>query len=49
MRILGLKWLVNILYPKEYKINIVKEAKDFYRLFLGVELSTNEMKQVMYP
>ena len=49
MRILGLKWLTNILYPKEYKIDIVKEAKDFYRLFLGVELSTNEMKQVIYP
>jgi len=49
MRILGLKWLTNILYPREYKINIVKEARDFYRLFLGVELSAREMKQIIYP
>jgi len=49
MRILGLKWLTNILYPGEYKIDIVKEARNFYRLFLGVELSAEEMRQVIYP
>jgi len=49
MRILGLKWLTNILYPGEYKIDIVKEAREFYRLFLGVELSRDEMKEVIYP
>ncbi|MEN6373786.1 MAG: ABC transporter substrate-binding protein [Smithella sp.] len=49
MRILGLKWLTNILYPGEYKIDIIKEARDFYRLFLGVELSAEEMRQVIYP
>jgi len=49
VRILGLKWLTNILYPREYKIDIIKEARDFYRLFLGVELSRDEMKKVIYP
>ena len=49
MRILGLKWLTSILYPGEYKVDIIKEAKDFYRLFLGVELSAEEMRQVIYP
>jgi len=49
MRILGLKWLTNILYPREYNIDIVKEAREFYRLFLGVELSTNEIKKIIYP
>jgi iron complex transport system substrate-binding protein len=49
MRILGLKWLTGILYPKEYKIDIVEEARDFYRLFLDVDLSKDEMKQVIYP
>lgn len=49
MRIMGLKWLANILYPAEYKTDIVKEAKDFYRLFLGVDLSDDEMRQVIYP
>jgi iron complex transport system substrate-binding protein len=49
MRILGLRWLTNILYPKEYKINIVKEAREFYRLFLDVNVSDKEMKQIVYP
>lgn len=26
-----------------------QEATDFYRLFLGVELSAEEMRQVIYP
>lgn len=49
MRILGLKWLMNILYPKEYQIDIIKEAREFYRLFLGVEVSNEEMRQIVYP
>jgi iron complex transport system substrate-binding protein len=49
MRFLGFKWLANILYPREYKIDMVKEAKDFYRLFLNVELSNDEIKRIIYP
>jgi iron complex transport system substrate-binding protein len=49
MRIIGLKWLTSILYPKEYQIDIVKEARGFYRLFLGVEVSNEEMRQIIYP
>jgi len=48
MRILGLKWLVSCLYPTEQKGDMVKEAKEFYRLFLGVDLSNEEMKNVMH-
>jgi len=49
MRILGLKWLTHILYPAEYRIDIIKEAREFYRLFLGVELYAQEMKKILYP
>jgi iron complex transport system substrate-binding protein len=49
MRILGLKWLINCLYPNEYKIDIVKEAQTFYSLFLSVDVSNDEMKGVIYP
>ncbi|OPX92417.1 MAG: Fe(3+)-citrate-binding protein YfmC precursor [Syntrophorhabdus sp. PtaU1.Bin002] len=48
MRFLGLKWLMNLLYPNEYRIDIVKEARDFYSRFLGVEVSDREMKQIIY-
>jgi iron complex transport system substrate-binding protein len=48
MRILGLKWLMNCLYPKEYRIDIVKEAQAFYGLFLGVDVSNEEMRRIIY-
>lgn len=48
MRVLGLKWLMNCLYPKEYPIDIVKEARSFYRMFLDVDVSDGEMKKIIY-
>jgi iron complex transport system substrate-binding protein len=48
MRLIGLKWLINRLYPDEYRIDIVKEARAFYRLFLGKEVSDAEMKEIIY-
>jgi iron complex transport system substrate-binding protein len=48
MRIIGLKWLMNCLYPSEYRIDIVKEAREFYKLFLDVDLQDEEMRNVLY-
>jgi len=48
MRILGLQWLMHTLYPKEYPVNIVKEAQTFYSLFLGVQVSDEQMRKVIY-
>ncbi|RQW89420.1 MAG: ABC transporter substrate-binding protein [Geobacter sp.] len=47
MRILGLQWLMSRLYPKEYPVDMVKEAQYFYRLFLGVEVSDQEMRRII--
>jgi iron complex transport system substrate-binding protein len=47
MRFIGLKWVLTRLYPDQYRIDIVKEAREFYRLFLGVEVSDEEMKRVV--
>ena len=48
MRILGLKWLMNALYPKDYPLDMVKETRDFYSLFLGVSLSIEDAKKVIH-
>jgi iron complex transport system substrate-binding protein len=48
MRFIGLKWLMSRLYPEQYRIDIVREARDFYRLFLGVEVSDAEMREIIY-
>jgi iron complex transport system substrate-binding protein len=47
MRLLGAKWLANLLYPKGYHIDIVEETKRFYKLFLGVDLTTEEAKRLI--
>lgn len=47
MRLLGLKWLTNLLYPKRYPLDIRAETQKFYRLFLGVELSERDIQEVL--
>jgi iron complex transport system substrate-binding protein len=37
-RLLGLQWLASLFFPDRYKVDIRAEAKDFYRLFYGVQL-----------
>jgi iron complex transport system substrate-binding protein len=48
MRVLGLKWLMHNLYSKEYPIDIVQEARAFYSLFLGVQVSEADMKRILW-
>ncbi len=46
-RLLGVKWLGNLLYPDVYKYDMVKEAKDFYQLFYHYSLSDDGAKALM--
>jgi len=32
-RIIGIKWIGNMLYPEIYKYDMIKEVKDFYEMF----------------
>jgi iron complex transport system substrate-binding protein len=47
MRLLGIKWLANILYPERVRLDIVKETQEFYRLFLHAELSDTQIRRVL--
>jgi iron complex transport system substrate-binding protein len=47
MRLLGLKWLGHALHPDLVPFDAVAEAKRFYRLFLGVELSDADAAEVL--
>jgi iron complex transport system substrate-binding protein len=47
MRLLGAKWLANLLYPKRYPINTVKEVRRFFRLYLDVELTAEEAERLV--
>jgi iron complex transport system substrate-binding protein len=46
-RIIGLKWLANLLYPKYFPMNIREETKTFYRLFYHRNLTDAELNKVL--
>jgi iron complex transport system substrate-binding protein len=47
MRLLGIKWLLNTLHPDFYTIDMVAEAKAFYKLFLGVDLTDKDTLEIL--
>lgn len=47
MRLLGLKWLANQLYPKRYPLDIHAETKRFYTLFLGMTPSDTDIREIL--
>lgn len=49
MGALGLKWLLANFYPAEYPLDVVAEARGFYRLFLNYDLTYDEMQRLIYP
>lgn len=49
MRVLGLKWLLANLYPEYYPIDMVEEARRFYKLFLFYDATAAEMRKIINP
>lgn len=47
MKLLGLKYLLSIFHPELYTIDINKEAKEFYKLFLNIDLTDEKLNQIM--
>ncbi len=46
-RILGIRWLGNLLYPKFYEYDMIQETKDFYELFWHYELQDTEAQELL--
>lgn len=46
-RFIGMKWLAATFYPEAYKVDMVKEVKDFYSLFYHVELTDEDAKDLL--
>jgi iron complex transport system substrate-binding protein len=47
MRLLGIKWLANTFYPEKVPLDMVKETREFYRLFLRAELSDDQIRKIL--
>lgn len=48
MRIIGIEWLAGIFHPKEFKVNLTSEIREFYQVFLGVKLSNSDIKNITH-
>lgn len=46
-RILGVKWLGNLLYPDIYDYNIEEVVKEFYQKFYHYQLSDKDIKELL--
>lgn len=46
-RVLGIRWLGNLLYPELFDYDMVTEAQEYYRLFWHYELSKEEAEQML--
>ncbi len=47
MRLLGIQWLTNILYPDRFPLNLHSETREFYSLFLGLQLDDAALAEVL--
>lgn len=46
-RIIGIRWLGNLLYPDYFKYDIKRETREFYKLFYHKELTDKELAEVL--
>lgn len=46
-RILGAKWLANLLYPEIFDYDMAEEAKLYYDMFFNVQLSNEQAKAML--
>ncbi|KOP72036.1 hypothetical protein AMS60_22515 [Bacillus sp. FJAT-21945] len=46
-RVLGMKWLGNLIYPNLYTYDMIKETKEFYRMFYHYDLTDEEAGELL--
>ena len=46
-RILGVRWLGNLLYPELYEYDIETEVREFYGLFYHIEFTDAQFQQLI--
>lgn len=47
MRLLGVQWTASVLYPDLFKKDMIKEAKAFFKLFFGTNVTNAELEKIM--
>lgn len=47
MRFLGIKWLVNLIYPNAFNFDIKDETRRFYKMFLDISLDDDMLSRIL--
>lgn len=47
VRIMGIQWLANLLYPDYVKLDMAKEMKSFYKTFYNYDLTDDDVKELL--
>ncbi len=47
MRLLGIKWMLSILHPQKFPLDMVAETQTFYKMFLGVDITVEQAKEIL--
>ncbi|NLK66342.1 MAG: ABC transporter substrate-binding protein [Campylobacteraceae bacterium] len=47
MRFLGIRWLLEVLHPEVANLDLHQETKEFYRLFLYLDLDEKQIKDIL--
>jgi iron complex transport system substrate-binding protein len=46
-RVIGIKWLGNLLYPDVFQYDMKKETKEFYQLFYHCDVTDEQIDQLL--
>ena len=46
-RLIGVKWLTSVLYDEDANHNILRDTREFYRLFYHIDLSDDQLNQLI--
>jgi iron complex transport system substrate-binding protein len=46
-RLIGVKWLMHVLYPQAVRSELANEVREFYRLFYHVELEATQLDALL--
>jgi iron complex transport system substrate-binding protein len=48
MRVMGLRWLTSLLYPERYAPDMEAETREFYKLFLDINLTDEQVRHILH-
>ena len=47
MRVIGIQWLAYLFHPADYRIDLKTRVAEFYKLFLGADLTEKEINTLL--